>query len=211
MLSGLITPEHGSITVKGRRLNGHRPHHLAGLGISRTLQGLNLFPGMTVLENVTVGADPLSRSGMLSMLTGLGPCERDERELRQRAMAMLDELGVADVASALPETLSFGLQKRVALARALISEPDLVMLDEPASGLAAQEVTELADRIRGLRTRASVMLVEHHMDLVMEVCDHIVVLDFGEVISSGPPDAVRDDPAVTRAYLGDSVGEESDD
>ncbi len=210
VLSGLITPNAGTITSKGSRLNGHlRPHHLARLGISRTLQGLNLFHGMTVLDNVTTGAERLATTGLFTMLTGLGRFERDERSLRGRAMAVLDELGIAHVAHAHPETLPYGVQKRVALARALVSEPELLMLDEPAGGLSGGELAELATRIRGLRERMSILLIEHHMELVMDVCDHIEVLNFGAVISSGPPDMVRNDPAVTDAYLGTTEG--SDD
>ncbi|MBB4933027.1 branched-chain amino acid transport system ATP-binding protein [Lipingzhangella halophila] len=209
VLSGLITPNTGTISSKGHRLNGLRPHHLARHGISRTLQGLNLFSGMTVLDNVMTGAERLAKTGLFTMLTGLGRFERDERALRERAMVVLDELGITHVAGAYPGTLAYGVQKRVALARALVSEPDLLMLDEPASGLSSDELAELATRIRGLREHVSILLIEHHMDLVMDVCDHIEVLNFGAVISSGPPDTVRNDPAVTDAYLGSA--EESDD
>lgn len=202
VLSGLITPGTGTISSKGHQLTGLRPYHLANHGISRTLQGLNLFPGMTVLDNVVTGAERLAQTGLFSMLTGLGRFERDERALRGRAMAALDELGIAHVAGAYPSTLAYGVQKRVSLARALVNEPELLMLDEPAGGLSSEELAELANRIRGLRERMSILLIEHHMDLVMDVCDHIVVLNFGAVISEGPPDVVRNDPAVTNAYLG---------
>ncbi|GAA4294827.1 hypothetical protein GCM10023178_67340 [Actinomadura luteofluorescens] len=120
-------------------------------------------------------------------------------------MARLAELGVAGEAARLPGQLPYGVQKRVALARALVAEPGLLLLDEPAAGLSAAEIDELAGLIRGLRGGPGVVLVEHHMDLVMGVCDQVVVLDFGRVIASGPPERVRDDPAVLDAYLGEEV------
>jgi branched-chain amino acid transport system ATP-binding protein len=120
-------------------------------------------------------------------------------------MSMLTELGVADVAGRLPGSLPYPLQKRVALARALVAEPEILLLDEPASGLSAAEMDDLGELIRGLRGRMAVMLVEHHMDLVMAVCDRICVLDFGKVIATGTPDEVRADERVLAAYLGDEV------
>ncbi|TDQ45745.1 ABC transporter ATP-binding protein [Actinorugispora endophytica] len=211
VLSGVVRPQSGSITLKGERLRDHRPHQLAGLGVSRTFQGLNLFGHMSVLDNVIVGADRLARGGLPEMLTGLGRYQRDERELTARAMAALEEFGVADTAHALPGTLPYGVQKRVALARALVSEPELLLLDEPASGLSGDDTAELAAKIRGFGRRMGVMLVEHHMDLVMDVCDHIVVLNFGQVICSGPPAVVQADPAVAEAYLGTPAQEENGD
>ncbi|GAA3751534.1 branched-chain amino acid transport system ATP-binding protein [Spinactinospora alkalitolerans] len=211
VLSGVVRPQQGRVVWKGRPLRGHRPHHLAGLGIARTLQGLNLFPGLSVLDNVIVGADRLAGGGMPAMLTGLGGYQRDERRLRDKAMAVLEDFGVADAAHAMPQTLPYGVQKRAALARAVVAEPELLMLDEPASGLSGADITELGDRIRAFGRRMGVLLVEHHMDLVMGICDHIVVLNFGEVIASGSPAVIRADPAVAQAYLGASVREGSDD
>ncbi|MDS1271356.1 ABC transporter ATP-binding protein [Lipingzhangella sp. LS1_29] len=203
VLSGLITPNAGHVAIRGRPHPRLRPHHLAGLRIARTFQGLNLFPGMTAVDNVAVGADRHARASWLTALTGLGRAARDERELRQRAMSALAEVDASEYAFALPATLPFGVQKRVALARALVSEPEVLLLDEPASGLSEEELTTLGARIRTLSERMTVVLVEHHMDLVMSVCDHIVVLNFGEVISTGSPDEVRNDPKVTQAYLGE--------
>ncbi|MEV2278260.1 ABC transporter ATP-binding protein [Nocardiopsis sp. NPDC049922] len=207
VLSGVLRPDSGTLTWKGKPLPGRGPHRLARAGIARTFQGLNLFPTMTVLENVVTGADRLARGGPLSLVTGLGRHARDERELRTRALASLDRFGVADHAHRLPGTLPYGVQKHVALARACVADPDLLLLDEPASGLSARETDALADRIRDLRRSMAVVLVEHHMDLVMAVCDHIVVLDFGRVISTGTPERVRSDPAVTRAYLGEPAAD----
>ncbi|MEY9211310.1 ABC transporter ATP-binding protein [Thermobifida halotolerans] len=211
VLTGVVRPQSGTVRFKGRQLRGHRQHHLAGMGISRTFQGLNLFGYMSVLDNVIVGADPLGRSRLPEMLTGLGRYQRDERELTDRAMSVLEEFGIADVAHALPATLPYGLQKRVALARALVSEPELLLLDEPASGLSGADMADLAATIRRCSRTMGVMLVEHHMDLVMDVCDHIVVLNFGQVICAGPPSTVQADPAVAEAYLGTPVQEAAGD
>ncbi|WP_092528105.1 ABC transporter ATP-binding protein [Amycolatopsis arida] len=202
---GFVRPDTGTLYWRGRELRGLRPHRLAALGISRTLQGLGLFDRMTVLDNVMVGAHRHARAGFWSALLALPRGGREERELRARALAVLGELGVADLAGRVPTGLPYPVRKRVALARALVADPDLLLLDEPASGLSAEEITELGGTIRRLAGRMSVMLVEHHMDLVMSVCDHIVVLDFGRLIARGSPDEVRDHPAVLAAYLGEDV------
>jgi branched-chain amino acid transport system ATP-binding protein len=202
---GFIQPNTGTLRWKGRELTHLRPHQLAGLGITRTLQGLGLFDRMTVLENVMVGADRHAGAGFFSGLLGLPASSKDEQALRERAAAVLSELRIQEYVARLPGSLPYPIRKRVALARALVSEPDLLLLDEPASGLSNDEMDELGDLIRGLTDRMSVMLVEHHMDLVMRICDSLVVLDFGRVIASGVPDQIRDDPAVLSAYLGNEV------
>jgi branched-chain amino acid transport system ATP-binding protein len=188
---------------RGERLEGLRPHKLAGLGISRTLQGVGLFAGLTVLENVAAGATSRAKAGFLSATLGLPKSDKDEKALRARAMATLEHLGAAQYAGRYPGQLPYPVQKRVALARALVNEPDLLMLDEPAAGLGNDEMDELGDTIRELSGRMAVMLVEHHMDLVMRVCDRITVLDFGRVIANGSPEQIRTDPVVLAAYLGD--------
>ena len=205
VVCGFVRPDHGRIVRRGSALERIRPHDLAGLGVARTLQSLGLFDRVTVLENVMAGADRRARTGFLGSLLALPRSSRDEREVREHALQVLDGLGIADVAGRYPPSLPYPVRKRVALARALAAEPELLLLDEPASGLAADEIDELGDVIRGLVGRMSVLLVEHHMDLVMRICDEITVLDFGKVISRGTPDQVRDDPAVLAAYLGESV------
>ena len=206
---GFLQPDNGNLRWKGRDLNRLRPHQLAGLGISRTLQGLGLFDQMTVLENVMVGADRHAGAGFFSGLLGLPRSSKEEKVLRERANAVLSELQVEKYASRFPASLPYPIRKRVALARAVISEPELLLLDEPASGLSNDDMDELVELIRTLTGRMSVMLVEHHMDLVMSVCDHIVVLDFGRVIARGGPNEIREDPAVLAAYLGDAVEHKS--
>ncbi|QNG20536.1 branched-chain amino acid transport system ATP-binding protein [Rhodococcus triatomae] len=202
---GFVTPKSGTVTRFGRAIPRHRPHGLAALGMGRTLQGLGLFDRMTVLDNVMIGADRLARAGFFTGLLGLPAGAADDRAVRERAMEVLTELRVDAYADRLPPSLPYAVRKRVALARALVGRPSLLLLDEPASGLSGDEMDELGELIRGLTESMSVMLVEHHMDLVMSVCDRLVVLDFGKVIASGAPDDVREDPAVLAAYLGNEV------
>jgi branched-chain amino acid transport system ATP-binding protein len=213
VVCGFVKPIAGTIGWDGRPLRP-RPHRLASLGIARTLQGVGLFEGLTVLENVMVGAGRTARPNNAFALFGLPPSDRAERRLRAAALARLDRLGVVRYADSLPATLPHVMQKRVALARALAGEPRLLLLDEPAGGLSRTEVEELAEVIRDLPTSSgtgcAIMLVEHHMDLVMAVCHEIVVLDFGRVIARGTPDQVRGDPAVTEAYLGAEPDEVSE-
>jgi branched-chain amino acid transport system ATP-binding protein len=201
VVCGFVRPDRGSMTWDGRPLRP-RAHELNRLGIARTLQGVGLFDGLTVLENVMAGATHTARAGFASALFGLPRSDRDERALRERAMERLAALGVDGYAKALPGTLPYAIRKRVALARALNAEPRLLLLDEPAGGLSAEDVDELATLVKSLGDQRAVMLVEHHMDLVMKVCDTIVVLDFGKVIAAGPPAAIADDLRVAEAYLG---------
>ncbi|WP_326558055.1 ABC transporter ATP-binding protein [Micromonospora sp. NBC_01796] len=213
VVCGLVQPSTGTLTLDGRPLRP-RPHRLTRLGIARTLQGVGLFAGLTVLENVMAGATNSARAGFAAALFGLPRSDRDERRLREHALTILEGLGVADRAGAAPGTLPFAVRKRVALARALAARPRLLLLDEPAGGLGAEDIDELGALIRDLPRRTdhpcAVLLVEHHMDLVMAVCDEIVVLDFGRVIAAGPPNVIRDDPAVTEAYLGAEVDQTTD-
>ena len=203
VVCGFLAPDQGELRWRGEQLVGLKAHKLAGLGIARTLQGVGLFPNMPVLENVMAGAGVRSTTGFLPALLGLPGSDKDEKALRDRALATLDGLGALHYAGRYPGSLPYPVQKRVALARALVSEPDLLLLDEPAAGLGSDEMDELGATIRELSGRMAVMLVEHHMDLVMSVCDRITVLDFGRVIANGTPDQVRSDPAVLAAYLGD--------
>jgi branched-chain amino acid transport system ATP-binding protein len=202
VLCGFVKPQSGTITLAGRPLNRLRPHQLAELGIGRTLQGSGLFPGLTVLDNVMTGASRLRRTGFAPALLGLARTDADERRLRERALRALDRLGVADLADEWPAALAHGPRKRVAMARALVAEPRLLLLDEPASGLNEDELPGLGELITDLAAEIAVVVIEHRMDLMMTVCEHIFVLDFGKVIASGPPEQVQADPAVTAAYLG---------
>jgi branched-chain amino acid transport system ATP-binding protein len=203
VVCGFVRPDAGDVRWNGCSLARVRPRDLARLGIARTLQGVGLFESLTAAENVMAGAERAARAGTLAALLGLA--DRDERRLRALALDALKRLGVADAADRLPHELPFGVQKRVALARALVAEPDLLLLDEPAGGLGPDDIDELAELVRALKGEHAVLLVEHHMDFVMDVCDRVVVLDFGRCIAAGTPDEVQADQRVLDAYLGVEV------
>ena len=201
---GFVKPQSGTITFNGHELTGIRPHRLAGLGIARTLQGVGLFRGLSVIENVMIGATHAARAGFWSGLFGLPWSDRDERRLRERATQALSRVGAAALADSMPDTLAYGLRKRVALARALVGHPRLLLLDEPASGLNHEEVSAIGALVRSLRERLklTVLLVEHHMQLLMSLSDWVVALNFGKRIAQGTPAEVREHPELVKAYLG---------
>ena len=205
VICGFVRADAGSVRFDETVLDRVHPHKLARLGIARTLQGVGLFAGLTAAENVMVGAERQARAGLASALLGLPRSDRAERRLRALALAALDDLGVADAADRFPGSLPYGVQKRVALARALVARPRLLLLDEPAGGLDEDDMAELGTRIRALTEATSVLLVEHHMDLVMAVCDRVVVLDFGRRLAEGEPADIQVDPRVLDAYLGVEV------
>jgi branched-chain amino acid transport system ATP-binding protein len=199
-LSGLADVESGTLSINGKSRKWPKPHQLINLGISRTLQGVGLFPELSVLENVMIGDTKSSRSGLISGALGLS--KNDEVKLKQRAMTALERVYASGIAEQRADSLPYPVTKRVAIARALVSEPKILLLDEPAGGLGAQDIEWMNSLIHNLATQCSVILVEHHMDVVMSVCDRLYVLNFGEVISSGDVEKVRRDPAVVEAYLG---------
>jgi branched-chain amino acid transport system ATP-binding protein len=202
VVCGFVAPTSGALTLDGRPLRP-RPHKLTRLGIARTLQGVGQFAGLTVLENVMAGAEHSARAGFVSTLFGLPRAAGDERRLRVEALAALEQCGVAEHAQAAPAGLPYAVRKRVAMARALVSRPRILLLDEPAGGLGADEIQQLGRLIKDLE--CAVLLVEHHMDLVMAVCDEILVLDFGKPVAFGTPSEIRRNPAVAEAYLGEAA------
>ena len=203
-ISRLYDPHAGTIVFDLRPLANVRRHEIAALGIARTFQNVALFATMTTRDNVRVGAHALARGGFLVNALGLPMAEREERRVAERADMLIEEFGLEGVADRPVGELPFAARKRVELARALAIDPKLLLLDEPAAGLNHEEVNSLAEEIRSIRDRrgVAILLVEHHMNLVMRVSDQVVALDFGRVIADGPPDSVRANPAVVRAYLG---------
>ena len=208
---GFVAPLSGRIVYGGEELRRLRPHQLAPLGIARTLQGVGLWNGMTLVENVMAAGHVSARVDIVSALLGTLRSSRSEKALRNRAMTLLERLGVGQYADQLPTVLPYAIQKRASLARALMEEPDLLLLDEPASGLSGAEMDGLRDLMLELRSEMGILLVEHHMDLVMSVCENLVVLNFGRVIATGTPDQVRANEEVTRAYLGEEVAADAGD
>ena len=210
VICGFVAPNSGTISWRDRPLNGLSPHRLSSMGISRTLQGVGLFAKLTVLENVMTGADRFRRARYGGALLGhLDVGSRRARVARAGPGLAREARLRPGIEDRLPGTLPFAVQKRVALARALACEPELLLLDEPAGGLGTDEMSELGQLIRSLGKSIAVMVVEHHMDLVMSVCDRVVVLDFGRVIAAGEPAAIRENPRVLEAYLGRDAGEEN--
>jgi branched-chain amino acid transport system ATP-binding protein len=203
VMTGVYQPTSGSIVFDGKRLGRRKKHQITRLGIARTFQNIRLFPEMTALENVMVGADAQHRTSVLSALFRLPRHHREEREGRARAMELLELVGIAHRAEEAARNLPYGDQRRLEIARALATGPALLCLDEPAAGFNPAEKTKLLELIRRIRDDGyTVLLIEHDMRLVMGVTDRIVVLEFGKKIAEGAPAEIRENPAVVAAYLG---------
>jgi branched-chain amino acid transport system ATP-binding protein len=202
-ITGVYRPTSGTISFNGESLAGKKRFQITQAGIARTFQNIRLFPTMTALENVLVGADARHTTGMFSALFRLPKHRREEAEGHQRAMELLRFMGLSKQADELAANLSYGDQRRLEIARAMATQPKLICLDEPAAGFNPQEKRVLMELIRKVRDQGfTVLLIEHDMRLVMGVTDRIVVLEFGKKIAEGTPAEIRDNPAVIAAYLG---------
>ncbi|MGF6272603.1 branched-chain amino acid transport system permease protein [Massilia sp. UYP11] len=209
-VSGFYTPTGGTIRFLGENVTAKVSHQLARMGLARTFQNTELFGDMTVLENVLVGANARYRSGLVATLLRLPSFFRDEKKYTEEARQLLAYVGLDEYADEKARNLPFGHQRRLEIARALAMSPKLLLLDEPAAGLTHGEIEDLIKLIRNLAShRLTILLVEHHVDMIMAVSDHVTVLDYGKVIASGSVAEVRNDPAVIEAYFGAAPAVES--
>lgn len=209
-ITGIYSPSGGDIFIspdadKKIRLNGLKPNIITAKGMTRTFQNIRLFPNMTVLENVMIGRHCHTSSGILGAILKNSSTRKEESEIVEHSYKILEKIGLNNVVNELARNLPYGSQKRLEIARALATGPFLLLLDEPAAGLNAQETKELDNLIVKIRDeeKISILLIEHDMKLVMSISDRIVVMDYGKKIAQGPPDKIRVNPVVIKAYLGE--------
>lgn len=205
MLTGMIPPSTGTVIYQGKEIQGLAPHRIAACGIARTFQNLRLFGNLSALENVAIARHLHQKTNLVSGILGLPSAQKAEQITYNRAKDLLDLVGLTGKYRQQARNFSYGDQRRLEIARALALEPDLLLLDEPAAGMNPNEKGALSELIRQIRDQfnLTVLLIEHHIPLVMGLCDRIAVLDFGELIALGVPEVVKEDPAVIEAYLGD--------
>ncbi|MEA5503163.1 ABC transporter ATP-binding protein [Halotia wernerae UHCC 0503] len=204
LITALIPASSGELCYEGTTISQLRPHQIARLGIARTFQNIRLFGELSGLENIIIARHLHTKSNMITGVLGLPPAPKEEYKSRQKALELLDLVGLSDRASEKAKNFAYGDQRRLEIARALALEPQILLLDEPAAGMNPSEKQYLSKFIRNLRDRfnLTIILIEHHVPLVMGLCDRIAVLDFGQLIALGEPSVVRNDPAVIEAYLG---------
>jgi len=204
LIAGNLPPTSGTIRFLGQEIQGQKPHQIATLGMSRTFQNIKLFHGMTALETVMVGRHVQSRAGFVAGMFRLPLALKEEKAIRQNSMQLLELMEIAEFADVEATSLAFGQQRAVEMARALATEPQLLLLDEPAAGLNIYETAELARLITRIRDMGiTILLVEHDMSLVMDISDEIVVLSFGCKIAEDEPLAIQQNQEVIKIYLGE--------
>jgi branched-chain amino acid transport system ATP-binding protein len=203
IVTGFLTPTHGNVSYRGTALKGLKPHEIADIGLVRTFQRSSVFPNDTVYDNLLIGLHRQSRTSLLEAILGLPRARLIEHNIRERASKLAEWVGLGHRLHDLAGSLSYGEQRLVGVALALAANPSMLLLDEPVSGMNASETHTFIDLIRNIRDRGvTILLVEHDMPMVMSVSDRIVVLNYGRIIAEGPPERIRNDPAVIEAYLG---------